>query len=307
MDVLLDRAKMLQEIRAFFAKRNVLEVETPLLGHYGVTEPFTENLVVPWKKHSLFLQTSPEYAMKRLLVAGSGPIYQICKAFRDDEAGVHHNPEFTMLEWYRPGFDLQDLMTEVADLVSHVLQIKSIVTYTYAQLFECYLNLHLDSVSDQTLITKAHEIAGADLGLARDEALDLLLTHCIEPNLPQQHLVFVHSFPPSKAALAKLKPCALSGKPVAQRFELYVNGIELANAYDELLDVQEQRERFIKDNLKRKALGLTQREFDERLLSALQVGLPECSGIAVGLDRLLMLRQKVSAISKVMSFDYDNS
>jgi len=309
-DALQARAALLASIRAFFAGRAVLEVETPLLCSRGITDPAIEPLLVAGGlslgADIRYLQTSPEYAMKRLLAAGSGPIYQICKAFRDGEAGSRHNPEFTLLEWYRPGMDQHQLMAEVAALVCACLGERPWQTLSYRELFQRSIGVDPFADSLASLQRAARErVDVGGLSGDRDLWLDLLLTHCIEPWLAQQGLCFVYDYPPSQAALARLGE--RDGYMVGERFELYVDGLELANGYHELADAAEQRARFEGDNRRRRARGQEQRPLDEQLLAALAVGLPDCSGVALGVDRLLLLATGEADIRHLLAFSWDRS
>jgi lysyl-tRNA synthetase class 2 len=296
------RAGLLTRIREFFQQRGVLEVETPLLGAGTVTDPN----ITPIACADRWLQTSPEYAMKRLLAAGSGPIYQICKAFRHAEAGSRHNPEFTLLEWYRPGFSLADLIVEVGELVSGILGRQDWHRCSYQQLFQDYLQLDPFTVDSANLAAFARE--RLDLSFEpdnRDVWLDLLLSHLIEPQLAERGLLFVYDYPPTQAALARLRR---DGEHVvAERFELYADGVELANGYCELTDAAEQAARFARDNELLIQAGSAPRAVDHRLLQALEQGLPACSGVALGLDRLLMVLTGAASLAEVMSFDWDRA
>jgi lysyl-tRNA synthetase class 2 len=292
------RAALLAQVREFMAARGVLEVETPLLCQHGVTDPHL-HLFDCGGRH---LQSSPEYAMKRLLAAGCGPIYQVCKAFRSGEAGGRHNPEFTLLEWYRPGFELHSLMDEVAALVCAVLGREGWRTYTYRELFAHFVALDPFAASDAELTAFVRKFVDVSFDRApRDTWLDLILTHLIEPQLGPG-LVLVHDYPASQAALAKLRQS--DGDVVAQRFELYGDGVELANGYSELTDPIEQRARFEDDNRRLEAQGQPARNIDETLLAALEHGLPDCSGVALGLDRLLLLQLGASKLDEVLSFSW---
>ena len=300
------RAALQQQLRQFFAERNILEVETPLLCARGVTDPAIEPLLV---EHGTslpqprFLQTSPEYAMKRLLAAYSVPIFQVTRAFRDGEAGARHNPEFSILEWYRPAFDHHQLMDEVADLVRHCLGERPLVKLSYRQLFLDLLEIDpfTASISELEAIAHGHLDVGALSG-DRDLWLDLLLSHVIEPQLSGLGMCFIYDYPASQAALSQIVQC--DGAQVGQRFELYVDGMELANGYCELTDVAEQQRRFVQDNARRREYGQAERPLDERLLNALAHGLPACSGVALGVDRLLMLAVGASDIRDVLAFDW---
>ena len=296
---LLARAELLCRIREFFSHRGVLEVETPLLCADTVTDPQIE----PLASGERWLQTSPEYAMKRLLAAGSGPIYQVCKAFRAAELGPQHNPEFTVLEWYRPDFDLAQLLAEVGELVCELLGREGWQCLGYGELFQRYLQVDPFTAGAEELESLAREKLDLNFTSAgKNDWLDLLQTHLIEPQLAAEGLVFVQDYPPSQAALARLRH---SGeRKVAERFELFVDGLELANGYRELTDAGEQRERFSADQACLAAEDRAGREIDERLLQALESGLPDCSGVALGVDRLLMLSLGAESLSDVLSFDW---
>ncbi|MDP7402587.1 MAG: EF-P lysine aminoacylase EpmA, partial [Gammaproteobacteria bacterium] len=297
------RASVLTEVRRFFAELEVMEVETPLLGTSAVTDVHLQSFEVRTHDPSqlpLFLQTSPEYAMKRLLAAGSGPIYQIAKAFRSGERSRLHNPEFTLIEWYRPGFSLADLMDEVEQFVMRLLSRQKIPRYRYRELFRKHLNLDPHTITLQELQCLSDElmdVCGADLDTT--DYLQLLMDQKIEPRLPAS--CFVYEYPEAQAALSVVAPDA-AGVPVAQRFELYVDGMELANGYFELTDAAEQRARFDGDLARRRQLGLPLVPVDEELLAALEAGLPSCAGVALGLDRLLMVLGQNRDICDVISY-----
>lgn len=299
---LVARAGLLTRIREFFQQRGVLEVETPLLCAGTVTDPN----ITPIASADRWLQTSPEYAMKRLLAADSGPIYQICKAFRHAEAGTRHNPEFTLLEWYRPGFSLADLMEEVGALLSEILGRQDWQRCSYRQLFQDYLQL--DPFTADLASLEAFVRARLDISFKpdhRDVWLDLLLSHLIEPQLAERGLLFVYDYPATQAALARLRR---DGEHVvAERFELYVDGMELANGYCELTDAAEQAARFTRDNELLAQAGSAPRAVDQRLLQALEQGLPACSGVALGVDRLLMVQTGAASLTEVISFDWDRA
>jgi lysyl-tRNA synthetase class 2 len=309
LETLQARAQLLRHTRNFFSARSVLEVETPLLCTSGITDPAIEPLKVESGRSIggvRYLQTSPEYAMKRLLANGSGPIFQVSKAFRDGEAGSRHNPEFTLLEWYRPGFDHHQLMREVAELVLSYLGPQPGEYHAYRDLFRQELSIDPCIVGEAELESIARsELDVGDLSGDCDLWLDLLMSHVIEPRLADRGLCFVYDYPQSQAALARVSEVA--GLPVGHRFELYVNGMELANGYWELCDVAEQRRRFIADNQRRIAAGLNEQPLDEQLLAALAAGLPDCAGVAVGLDRLLMLGSGCRDIRQVLAFDWSRS
>lgn len=303
---LKQRAIIIQKIRNFFRARDVMEVETPLLSQATVTDIHLQSFSTKYipdnqKEKTLYLQTSPEYAMKRLLAAGSGPIFQICKSFRNNgESGRWHNPEFTMLEWYRPGFDHHDLMSETDELLNAVLDTKPAIRFSYQALFKHYLAIDPLSASitmlKQCAIDSGISVENSET-LNSDDWLMLLMSHCIEPYLGQNNQpVFVHDFPRSQAALARIN------NNIAERFEVYLNGVELANGFHELSDSKEQRQRFENDLIKRIHMNYPMVPIDERLLSALEYGLPDCAGIALGIDRLVMLALNTNSIDDVLSF-----
>jgi len=308
-DILKARAGLLGSIRAFFRSRNILEVETPLLCQSGVTDPAIESLMVERGtsvEQPRYLQSSPEYAMKRLLASGSGPIYQVSRAFRDGEAGGRHNPEFSLLEWYRPDFDHHQLMDEVLALVEEVLGEKPVTHFSYRDLFRYFVDIDPFTAPMSTL----EDIARSKIELSfvsaeRDLWLDLILTHIIEPELAALGMCFVYDYPASQAALSRI--VVSDGVEVGQRFELYVDGMELANGYCELADPIEQRARFVADNEQRRERGQPERPTDELLLAAMEHGLPPCSGVALGIDRVLMLATGVSDIRDVLAFDWTRS
>lgn len=309
IEAIAERAALLGKIRLFFSRHGILEVDTPLLCSAGITDPSIEPLIVEGGASlsgPRFLQTSPEYAMKRLLAAGSGPIYQIARAFRDGEAGSRHNPEFTLLEWYRPGYDHSQLMTEVAELVCHCLGDRPWRQISYRELFVQTLGLDPFTATTRQLADTARE--HIDLGFSsgdRDLWLDLLMSHLVEPELEKMGMCFVYDYPASQAALSRV---VQSGDvEVGQRFELYLDGMELANGYCELTDATEQERRFLADNEKRRELGRAERPLDTHLLAALAHGLPECSGVALGIDRLLMLLVGSADIREVIAFDWQRS
>ena len=289
----LARARLYQAIRQFFAERNVLEVETPLLCEYTVTDPHIHSFSVPVGNKHYYLQTSPEYAMKRLLANGSGSIYQITKSFRQGEAGKKHHPEFSMLEWYRVGFNHHDLMDELDALLQATINAKPAEKITYRDLFLKYANVDPFSDNNFQAIFSDNNI-NATVDADKDTCLDILLSHCIEPHLGFEKPLFVHDFPASQAALAKMN------KGVAERFELYINGLEIANGFHELTDASEQEKRFQENQAMRRAQHKFVPDIDVDLIKALKKGLPDCAGVAVGLDRLLMVLAQVNEIRAVL-------
>ena len=301
---LQQRANIIQKIRRFFAERNVLEVATPLLMPAPVTDPYLETFsvdVLTGKgRQTRYLQTSPEYAMKRFLANGSGCIYQICKAFRDDECGRLHRPEFTMLEWYRVGFDDDQLMQEVSKLLSLVLSCGEANKISYQSVFQRHLQINplLIDTKELKALCDRHCHLNEDLALTRDDYLQLLFAQVIEPQLGQEVPVLVYDFPASQAALARLKQDR--DVVVAARFEAYYRGIELANGYWELTDVDLQRKRFEADLVRRAEIGAKPVPIDEGLLEAMASGLPDCAGVALGIDRLIMLATGADAITALV-------
>ncbi len=309
IEALKARAVMYQKIRQFFAERGVLEVETPILSQAGVTDVHLASVQVQrhiyGKLNMQYLQTSPEFPMKRLLASGSGAIYQICKVFRDDEHGRKHNSEFTMLEWYRPALDLKGLMHETADLLelclSHRFGEVRPYLLSYKHAFQDRLEINPLQASLEQLKSVANRVGlNLDLGDDRLAYMDLLFSHFVEPSLGFDGPVFLTDFPPEMASLAKVKQDE-DGELVAARFEVYIEGLELANAYDELLDADVLAARFEADNTERLKQGLPTIPTDHNLLAALP-NMPECSGIALGIDRLLMVSMNKMKIDQVIAF-----
>jgi lysyl-tRNA synthetase class 2 len=310
------RAQLLADIRLFFAKRGVLEVETPILSAAAATAPHLHSLVTSYQGpqapegQRLFLQTSPEHAMKRLLAAGSGPIYQIARVFRNGEAGRRHNPEFSLLEWYRPGFDHFALMEEVDTLLSSLLAVPRGERLSYQEVFYHYLEVDVFT-AEASILSQLAKFYGLQETIANSESsrqvyLDFLMATVIEPQLGHGRPCFVYSYPASEAQLARIRPPSDSSPaPVADRFEVYLKGMELANGYHELSDAGEQRQRFKADLAHRQEWGLGEVPIDGFLLAALVQGLPDCAGVALGVDRLLMLLLGSSHIEEVLAFPID--
>lgn len=301
------RADALARIRQFFAARDVLEVETPLLAPATVTDLHIDSIParvqLAGSSQTFHLQTSPEYAMKRLLTAGSGACYQICKSFRQGDTGPRHNPEFTMLEWYRPGFSLEKLIDEVEQLLHEFLPQTSMPRLSYRELFLRHLNIDPHRIELKALRRLTHETLPVDAAdLNATDCLQLLLAQTIEPKLPEYCLVY--DYPTAQAALARIEEDN-NGEPVARRFELFCRGMELANGYDEETDPEELRRRFERDQQSRAKLGRPVPEIDEKLLAALEHGLPPCAGVAFGIDRLLMLLSGANSITEVLAFPID--
>ncbi len=317
-DLLRQRAALLRRVRTFFDARGFVEVETPLLSHDTVVDrhldPFVTRHVPdptrPRQGTELFLQTSPEFGMKRLLAAGAGPIYQITRSFRNGERGPLHNPEFTILEWYRPGDDYQAGMQLLADLASEVSGAATIEKQTYEQVFQATYQLAPYKASIDELQSAAQR-AGlhlpTSLGADRDGWLDFLLTERIQPRLGQAAPIILCDYPASQAALARTRFDAALGIEVAERFELYWHGIELANGYHELLDPAILRARNAANNVLRVSDGKQPLPEDSRLLAAMEHGLPACSGCALGLDRLLMILSGTKTIDQVLAFPLERA
>ena len=304
------RAELLRVLRRFFVDRGVLEVDTPLLSQGTIPDAGIDVFRLPGEtdEPDRYLQTSPESAMKRLLAAGAGDIFQICKAFRQGEAGRHHNPEFTLLEWYRVGWDHAALMREVAELLGIVLKSDGWQIWPYRALFIELLGV--DPLDEQTSLTGLTDLAQSRIGvlpesLDRDAVLDLLMSHCIEPEISDWGMVFVTDFPLSQAAMARCIP--MGDVDVAARFECYLNGKELANGYWEQIDPDALAAQLHAENTRRQQRGLSLRPIDGRLLAAHRHGLPECAGVALGVDRLLALKLGVEGVAETISFGWDRA
>jgi len=311
LEALRERAALLARAREFFAARSVLEVDTPLVVNSPVSEVHIASAIVGLAEEQaasgaappLYLHTSPEYAMKRLLAAHSGDIYQICHVVRGNERGRLHNPEFTLIEWYRLGFSLGALMDEVEELVRILLgpagAARRSERLSYREAFARELALDPFSAPDAALLTAARRLGLEAGGTNRDELLEFLMGVGIGPRLGRGALSFIHGYPATQAALARLDP---EEPRAALRFELYCEGIELANGFQELQSPVEQRARFERDNAERRRTGQPARPPDERLLAALAAGLPDCAGVALGLDRTLMLALGAKHIDEVLAF-----
>lgn len=310
MALLKKRAELIQAIRSFFLSREVMEVDTPAMSHATVTDvhlhTFKTEFVGPGYAdgRQLYFMTSPEFHMKRLLAAGSGSIYQINKAFRNEESGRYHNPEFTMLEWYRVGFDHHQLMDEMDDLLMMVLNCAKAERMTYQQAFisqlgVCPLTAEMSSLKEAAAPLGLSDIA--DQEEDRDTLLQLLFSMGVETKIGKQVPAFVYDFPASQAALAKVNP---NDERVADRFEVYFKGIELANGFHELDNPDEQLARFKDDNSKREKMGLAPQPIDYHLIEALKSGLPACAGVALGIDRLIMLALGATHIDEVVAFPF---
>jgi lysyl-tRNA synthetase class 2 len=307
LEVLRHRARMLAAARACFAEAGVLEVETPLLSRAAVTDVHLES--VPAEvggQGRMFLHTSPEYPMKRLLAAGLGDCYQVCHVFRDGERGPHHNPEFTMIEWYRVGFDAARLMDDVETLVGRMLAgmrelpVAERIPYRDAVRELGGADPMAATADELAAVLGRHGVGVPPSALGdRDALLDLLVSTVVGPRLGRDRPVFVHDYPASQAALARIRPADF---PVAERFELYLDGLELANGFHELAVPGVQRRRFEADLAARASLGRAARPVDERFLAALAHGLPDCSGVALGFDRLVMAACGLQSIDRAMAF-----
>lgn len=302
-------------LRDFLAERGVVEVETPVMSMAGNTEPNIASFPLQFSgrteggPRTRWLRTSPEYPLKRLLAAGFGDCYELGRVFRDGEAGGRHNPEFTMLEWYRVGWDHLRLVEEVADLVNAALALvgrrANLVQTTYRDLYLERLGLDPMTAADAELQAALGDVAIDPTGLTRDDWLDLLMTHCLQPAFAPDTMLAVVDYPASQCALARIRPGnpATGNHPVAERFELYLGPLELANGYHELADPVEQAARFQRDAAVRQARGQAVPPRDERLLASLHA-LPDCAGVALGVDRLMMALQQTPRIAEVLAFDF---
>ena len=308
------RAKFIGDIRQFFISRQVLEVQTPLLSQAGNTDTFLQSVAAHVtyqdRPHTYYLHTSPEFAMKRLLASWQVPIYQICPVFRDNEIGVRHNIEFTMLEWYQPNYSLDDMAGELNELLTALYGHPMVMShYRYVDAFMDFVGIHplTASLSALQAVAEDRGLIGFDFNDADDSEenrrqswLDLLFSHAVEPNLGHDLPTLIIEYPPATAALAKTA-LDKEGNKIAKRFELYINGIEIANAYDELADGPALRARFEQDNQLRQRHGLPKMPIDEHLIAASDDLIP-CSGIAVGVDRLLMVITGAKTLEEVIAF-----
>ena len=310
INALKARAKLLSKVRSFFKERSVLEVETPLLSSSADNDPqinlFSLSKINNTDNSKLYLQPSPELFMKRLLASGSGSIFQISKAFRNHENGKFHNSEFSILEWYRVNFSSDELIEEIAALIRIILETPDleVIKKKYADVFLEYLDLHIvdmDSKDLENFVVEMTEIDNISGKMEKDDWLDLLMGNLIIPMLGLDHLVFITDYPASQSALAKINK---KNKNEAHRFELFYRGYELANGFEELTNHSEQRERFHQNNMKRRDRAQEELIIDNKFLSALDYGLPECSGVAVGLDRVLMCLLETNDIDEVLSFSF---
>ena len=300
LETLKARAELYGSVRVFFAARGVLEVETPVLSAHATVDRYIESFAVPGGG---WLQTSPEFAMKRLLCAGSGPIFQIAPVFRREEQGRHHNPEFRLLEWYRPGWDHHGLMDEVEALLRALVDFNPApfqrLSYRDAFLMHAAIDVFTDSPERLAECAHAAGFEGGADGMSRDVWLDVLMSLRVGPRLGRAAPCFLFDFPASQSALARVRH---DDPPVAERFELFWQGVELANGFHELADADEQQRRFETDQAVRAASGQVVPPFDINLIQALREGLPDCAGVALGLDRLLMLKLGLRDIASALSF-----
>ena len=311
LELLKQRAQMLSELRAFFFHRNVLEVETPALSQAANSDPYIESFSLSNEQH--FLHTSPEYAMKRLLASGSGDIYQICKVWRSEEAGNNHNPEFTLLEWYRVGFNYQQLMREVELLLTSLLSLKkSSKFYSYQQLFVEFLQLNPHKADHSTLINCVRKNVpeleiGDKTNWLKQDLLDVLLTHCLEPTFSSEQLTFIYDYPVTQSALANIRVATQTEEAVAERFEVYLGSRELGNGYQELTDADKNSQVIASELAQRKRQNQKVFPKDKYFLQAMECGMPFTSGVAIGIDRLLMCKFNKSHIQEVISFPWDTA
>ena len=301
------RARMKQRIRAYFAAAHVLEVDTPVLSPYAVSDPQIESLEITRCQVSgrpLYLHTSPEFCMKRLLAADYPDIYSMCRVFRDGESGRLHQPEFTMLEWYRLGMGLDEIVADTVGVISAALE-RDIdvdnVEYRDAFIAACGLDPFVADIASLAEAAEADDALRAAVGDERDDWLDLVLATRVTPQFAPDHLTVLRHYPASQAALARLCP---DDNAVADRFEVFLGPVELANGYVELTDSGEQLRRIEADNVARRRRGRPVRPVDELLLAALESGLPDCAGVALGLERLLMLFNKTDDIGNVITFTF---
>lgn len=317
LEMLKTKARLLTKLRAFFADKDILEVQTPILSQAGNTEPTIESFITQQHENSAhitlpsFLNTSPEFSMKRLLAADYGSLYQITPAFRQDEQGKRHNPEFTLLEWYRIDFDHHALMGEVNSLLRYIaedfIKLERSEFFSYQQAMIQFAGVDPFTATIEELKTATFKAEVDVVGMeeaTKDTWLDLLMTMVVEKNLPNNCPVFIYDYPASQAALAKIR----KGSPdVAERFELYINGMELGNGFHELSDAKEQAQRFKDQQQQRKDSKQQGIPADGHLIEALKHGLPDCAGVAIGLERLLMVLTGTENINDVLTFPFDRA
>ncbi|WP_371734878.1 EF-P lysine aminoacylase EpmA [Aliikangiella sp. G2MR2-5] len=301
MNILQQRAQALKAVRDYFFSEKVMEVDSELLSPYSVTDPYMSAMRATSANGRLqgYLQTSPEYAMKKLLSTGCGDIYQLGKVFRADESGKNHSPEFTMLEWYRLGWDHHQLMEEVRQVIQLVTGIDGFTKLTYEQAFESALGLNPFTATVRELeVLATSRLGDIPEDMLRDNYLSLLFSECVETGFEKDKVTFIYDFPASQASLAKVQ--TRSDNSVACRFEAFAGGLELANGFWELTDAEEQLKRFEEDNRQRALQGNSPIAVDSELITALKRGLPECSGVAIGFDRLMMIKQREDDIHNIL-------
>ena len=313
-DALHLRARLNAAVRRFFDERGVVEVETPVLSRAGNTDPNIASFSLEFSGRTdgaprmRWLRTSPEYPLKRLLAAGFGDCYELGRVFRDGEAGGRHNPEFTMLEWYRIGWDHRQLIHETAALVNTALALvgrkAALKQVSYHALYREQLGINAATASVEDLRAALGDVVIDPSGLTRDDWLDLLMTHRLQPSFPTDQLLALYDYPASQCALARIRENSADGAPVAERFELYLGPLELANGYHELADAAEQGARFDRDLQRRAERNDVQPPRDENLLAALSAGFPACAGVALGMDRLMMAMLGTTRIADVLAFDF---
>jgi len=303
------RADTYTRIRQFMAERDVLEVETPVLSHVTVTDTQLDSFNCEYSSpqttldKTLYLQTSPEYAMKRLLASGTGAIYQISKVFRNKEQGKYHNPEFTMLEWYQPGYDHHQLMAELESFLG-LFAMSDCEKTSYADIFTSQTGLDPHTCNTNELVSLAEEYGLSSSSEERSVLLDFIFSHKIVSTLGNTNPLFIYDYPACQSALAKLSDKL---PKVAERFELFIKGMEIANGFHELTDADEQLGRLKKDLALRKKTKRPALPIDQLFTDALKQGLPDCAGVAVGIDRLLMAITGVKDIREVLTFPIENA
>lgn len=306
------RSKVIQQVRQFFYDRNVLEVETPTLSQASIPDPniysLTTDIQFGPDSKTYFLQTSPEFHMKRLLASGCGSIFQICKAFRNSEAGSNHNPEFTILEWYQLNYGIEELMTETSDLLTHLMQTQPASKISYQAIFKQFLNIDPLNIDMKTLrefaiALDAEQYSALDFS-HKDDWLNVLFANHIEPHLGTEQPTMIYHYPASQSALARINSI---DSRIAERFEVFYKGVELGNGFNELTDPDEQLRRFESNNIERCIRNLPTIPIDFNFIRALKKGLPMCSGIAMGLDRIMMLITNKRHINEILAFPFEKA
>jgi len=308
-EVLKRRSRLLSQIREFMVSHNILEVDTPILSHAGNTDPNLHSMKFQVQSSStsvadtVYLNTSPEFAMKRLLADGSGSIYQISRVFRDQELGKLHQPEFSMLEWYHVGFDHHALMDKLNDLLE-IFGLSQASRVSYSEIFTRHVGINPHTSLNEALLVEAKSHGFESDGSNRSVLLDFLFNRLVAPHCGASTPEFIYDYPVSQAALSRIRH---DTPPVAERFELFIVGVEIANGFHELIDASEQRQRFDADNEHRRLLGISEIPVDENLIAALAHGLPNCAGVAVGIERLLMAVLGYDHIDEIVSFTYNQA